>query len=103
MKLKLLLILAQLILWSYSSEAAIKLAIGYSTINPRIAPLWIAQEEGKIDAASVDTILSKGLEQRGFTVLGDPHKVDIPFVGVDIVSPRSFIAEQPGTVENVRR
>jgi ABC-type nitrate/sulfonate/bicarbonate transport system substrate-binding protein len=60
-----------------------------------------ALEAGKIDAASVDTIFSKRLEQRGFTVLGDPHKVDIPFVGVDIVSPRSFIAEQPGTVENV--
>ena len=60
-----------------------------------------ALEAGKIDAASVDTIFSKRLEQRGFTVLGDPHKVDIPFVGVDIVSPRSFIAEQPATVENV--
>ena len=71
MKLKLLLILAQLVLWSYYSEAAIKLAIGYSTINPRIAPLWIAQEAGTMDAASVDTILSKGLEQRGFTVFGD--------------------------------
>lgn len=60
-----------------------------------------ALEAGKIDAASVDTIFSKRLEQRGFTVLGDPHKVDIPFVGVDIVSPRSYIAEQPGTVESV--
>jgi ABC-type nitrate/sulfonate/bicarbonate transport system substrate-binding protein len=60
-----------------------------------------ALEAGKIDAASVDTIFSKRLEQRGFTVLGDPHKVDIPFVGVDIVAPRSYIAEQPGTIENV--
>lgn len=60
-----------------------------------------ALEAGKIDAASVDTIFSKRLEQRGFTLLGDPHKVDIPFVGVDIVSPKAFIVEQPGTVENV--
>jgi ABC-type nitrate/sulfonate/bicarbonate transport system substrate-binding protein len=59
-----------------------------------------ALEAGKIDAASVDTIFSKKLEQRGFTVLGDPHKVNIPFVGVDIVSPKSTIAEQPAMVEN---
>jgi ABC-type nitrate/sulfonate/bicarbonate transport system substrate-binding protein len=60
-----------------------------------------ALEAGKIDAASVDTIFSRQLEQRGFTVLGDPHKVNIPFVGVDIVAPRSYIAEQPAAVENV--
>jgi NitT/TauT family transport system substrate-binding protein len=60
-----------------------------------------ALEAGKIDAASVDTIFSRQLEQRGFTVLGDPHKVNIPFVGVDIVAPRSTIAEHPGTLENV--
>ena len=57
MKLKLLLILAQLILWSYSAEAAIKLAIGYSTINPRIAPLWIAQETGYFQKYDLDPTL----------------------------------------------
>lgn len=50
MKLKIFLILSQLVLWSCAftttTEAATKLAIGYSTINPRIAPLWIAQEAG---------------------------------------------------------
>ena len=27
-------------------SAATRLAIGYSTINPRVTPLWIAQEKG---------------------------------------------------------
>ena len=33
--------------------------------------------------------------------MGDAHKIAIPFVGVDIVSTRAYIAEQPGTVENI--
>jgi len=60
-----------------------------------------ALESGKIDAAAIDTVFAKKLEQRGFTVLGDAHKTTIPFVGVDIVSTRAYIAEQPGTVENL--
>jgi ABC-type nitrate/sulfonate/bicarbonate transport system substrate-binding protein len=60
-----------------------------------------ALESGKVDAAAIDTVFAKKLEQRGFNVLGDAHKTAIPFVGVDIVSTRTYIAEQPGTVENL--
>jgi ABC-type nitrate/sulfonate/bicarbonate transport system substrate-binding protein len=60
-----------------------------------------ALESGKVDAAAIDTVFSRKLEQRGFTILGDAHKTAIPFVGVDIVSTRAYIAEQPGTVENL--
>ena len=35
-----------LLLCCVESGAATRLVIGYSTINPRIAPLWIAQEAG---------------------------------------------------------
>jgi ABC-type nitrate/sulfonate/bicarbonate transport system substrate-binding protein len=59
-----------------------------------------ALESGNVDAAAVDVVFSRKLEQRGFTVLGDAHKTTIPFVGVDIVSTRAFIAEQSGTLEN---
>lgn len=60
-----------------------------------------ALEAGKVDAAAIDTVFSKKLEQRGFTLLGDAHKTTIPFVGVDIVSTRGYIAEQPGTLESL--
>jgi len=60
-----------------------------------------ALEAGKIDAAAIDTVFAKKLEQRGFTVLGDPQRTFIPFVGVDIVATRAYIAEQSGTLENL--
>jgi ABC-type nitrate/sulfonate/bicarbonate transport system substrate-binding protein len=59
-----------------------------------------ALEAGKIDAAAIDTVFSKRLEQRGFTLLGDAHKTTIPFVGVDVVSTRAYLTEQPATLEN---
>jgi ABC-type nitrate/sulfonate/bicarbonate transport system substrate-binding protein len=60
-----------------------------------------ALESGKVDAAVIDTVFSKKLEQSGFNVLGDSFKTDIPFTGVDIVTTRAYIAEQPGTLENL--
>ena len=59
-----------------------------------------ALEAGNIDAAAVDTVFSKRLEQRGFTLLGDAHKATIPFVGVDICSTRAQITDQSATLEN---
>jgi ABC-type nitrate/sulfonate/bicarbonate transport system substrate-binding protein len=60
-----------------------------------------ALEAGKIDAAAVDTVFSRRLEQRGFNVLGDSHRVSIPFVGVDIAATKYAIAEQPAALENI--
>ena len=40
-----------------------------------------ALESGKVDAAVIDMAFSKKLEQRGFNVLGDSQKVNIPFTG----------------------
>jgi NitT/TauT family transport system substrate-binding protein len=60
-----------------------------------------ALETGKIDAAAVDIVFSRRLEERGFTVLGDSQKSNIPFVGVDVVSTRNFISAQPAALENV--
>ena len=59
MKLKSFLILAPLVLWSQASisAAATPLAVGYSTINPRIAPLWIAQEAGMFQKYGLDPTL----------------------------------------------
>ena len=60
-----------------------------------------ALEAGRIDAAAVDTVFSKRLVERGFTILGDSQRTNIPFVGVDIAAPRAYIAEQWEAVENV--
>lgn len=60
-----------------------------------------ALEAGKIDSAAIDTVFAKKLEQRGFTVLGDPQRTFIPFVGVDIVATQAYITEQSGTLENL--
>jgi ABC-type nitrate/sulfonate/bicarbonate transport system substrate-binding protein len=60
-----------------------------------------ALSAGKIDAAAVDTVFSNKLAQQGFTVLGDSHQVDIPFVGVDVVTTQEYLAEQPGVLENL--
>ena len=62
-----------------------------------------ALESGAIDAAAIDTVFTRKLEQRGFNVLGDAHKTTIPFVGVDIVWTRASIAEQPALLENFLR
>jgi ABC-type nitrate/sulfonate/bicarbonate transport system substrate-binding protein len=60
-----------------------------------------ALESGKVDAAVIDMSFSKKLEQRGFNVVGDSQKADIPFTGVDIVTTRGFMADQPVLVENM--
>ena len=53
-----------------------------------------ALESGKVDAAAIDTVLAKRLEQRGFTMyLGDAHKIAVRTVAicVDVVLTRACI------------
>jgi hypothetical protein len=42
-------------------------------------------------------------EQRGFNVLGDSQRSNIPFTGVDIVTTRGFINDQSPLIENMIR
>jgi ABC-type nitrate/sulfonate/bicarbonate transport system substrate-binding protein len=60
-----------------------------------------ALESGRVDAAVIDMSFSKKLEQRGFNVIGDSQKTDIPFTGVDIVTTRGFMTDQPVLIENM--
>ena len=61
-----------------------------------------ALESGKVDAAVIDMAFSKKLEQRGFNVIGDALKTDIPFTGVD-TSPTAPSSTGPITplIENM--
>lgn len=36
------------------APAATMLTIGHSTVNPRIAPLWIGQEKGRFEKYGID-------------------------------------------------
>jgi ABC-type nitrate/sulfonate/bicarbonate transport system substrate-binding protein len=60
-----------------------------------------ALESGKVDAAVIDMSFSKKLEQRGFNVIGDSQKTEIPFTGVDIVTTRAMITDQPILLESL--
>ena len=59
MKFGLILWIFAVMVWSCAGagHAATKLTIGYSTINPRIAPLWIAQEKGYFQRYGIDATL----------------------------------------------
>ena len=59
-----------------------------------------ALESGSVDAAVIDMAFSKKLEQRGFNVIGDSQKTDIPFTGVDIVTTKGFMNDQSALIEN---
>ena len=57
---RLMLVLFALALLSVESRPALsatKLTIGHSTINPRISPLWIAQEKGYFQKYGIDATL----------------------------------------------
>jgi len=60
-----------------------------------------ALEARRIDAAAVDTVFSKRLAERGFTVLGDSQRTNIPFVGIDIAATQAYISEQADAVQNL--
>ena len=57
LRLVLLILAAAFCTRNGNLQAATRLTIGYSTINPRIAPLWIAQEKGYFQRYGVDTTL----------------------------------------------
>jgi NitT/TauT family transport system substrate-binding protein len=60
-----------------------------------------ALEAGRVDAAVIDMAFSKKLAARGFNVIGDSEKTEIPFTGVDIVATRGTIDGQPELIENM--
>src|SRR6185295_7221668 len=54
---RVLLALALVSSVSTTALSATKLTIGHSTINPRVAPLWIAQEKGFFQKYGIDATL----------------------------------------------
>ena len=60
-----------------------------------------ALENGTIDAANLDGAFSRKLKQRGFSVLTDASKVNLPIVSQGVVVTAEYLHKQPRVVEGV--
>ena len=60
-----------------------------------------ALENGTIDAANLDSAFTRKLKQKGFSVLTDATKVNLPIVSQGIVVTGEYLHEQPRVVEGV--
>jgi ABC-type nitrate/sulfonate/bicarbonate transport system substrate-binding protein len=59
-----------------------------------------ALEKGTVDATVVDSAFSNGLKQRGFPILVELSKTNIPFVSNGIVARASYLQQQTDAVRN---
>lgn len=73
------------------------------TFLPIGDPVVIAQalEAGRIDAAVLDPTLSRRLSAKGFSELVDLAKTNAVFPGLGLGVTRSYLEEQPATIERV--
>lgn len=60
-----------------------------------------ALEAGRIDAAVLDSALSRRLASKGFTQLIDLAKTDASFPGLGLGVTRAYLDQQPATLEKV--
>jgi NitT/TauT family transport system substrate-binding protein len=60
-----------------------------------------ALEKGTIDATVVDSAFSNGLKQRGFPILLELSKTNIPFVSNGIIARASYLQQQADVARNV--
>lgn len=58
-------------------------------------------ENGTIDAANLDSAFTRKLRQKGFSVLTDATKVNLPIVSQGIVVTAEYLHKQPRVVEGV--
>jgi len=58
-------------------------------------------ESGIIDAANLDSAFSRKFKQKGFSVLTDATKVNLPIVSQGIVVTAEYLHKQPRVVEGV--
>src|SRR4029077_2037051 len=59
-----------------------------------------ALEKGIVDATVVDSAFSNGLKQRGFPILVELSKTNIPFVSNGIVARASYLEQQTDAARN---
>ena len=59
-----------------------------------------ALEKGTVDATVVDSAFSNTLKQRGFSILVELSKTNIPFVSNGIIARASYLQQQPDVARN---
>jgi ABC-type nitrate/sulfonate/bicarbonate transport system substrate-binding protein len=59
-----------------------------------------ALEKGMVDATVVDSAFSNTLKQRGFPILVELSKTNIPFVSNGIIARASYLQQQPDVARN---
>jgi ABC-type nitrate/sulfonate/bicarbonate transport system substrate-binding protein len=62
-----------------------------------------ALEAGSIDAAALDGVYSRRLKQKGFTILAEFSRANIPTIGLGLVAKNAFIRERQDTLDRVLR
>lgn len=60
-----------------------------------------ALEGGQIDVTVLDGVFSRGLRQKGFTVLAELQKTNIPFMAQGLAVRGGYLREQREVIENV--
>jgi NitT/TauT family transport system substrate-binding protein len=60
-----------------------------------------ALEAGQIDATVLDGVFSRRLKQKGFNVIAELQKANIPFSSQGLVARGAYLQEQRDTVESV--
>jgi ABC-type nitrate/sulfonate/bicarbonate transport system substrate-binding protein len=62
-----------------------------------------ALEAGSIDAAALDGVFSRRLKQKGFTVLAEFSRANIPTIGLGMIAKTNTIRDRQEAVEGVIR
>jgi len=60
-----------------------------------------ALEAGRIDATALDGMFSRRLKQKGFVILAELSRANIPYIGLGMVTKTSFIRERQEDLEAV--
>jgi NitT/TauT family transport system substrate-binding protein len=59
-----------------------------------------ALEDNRIDATVLDMVFSKRLAQKGFSILAELHKTNLPLTSTSIVARQAYIQKNPQLLEN---
>lgn len=62
-----------------------------------------ALEGGQIDVTVLDGVFSRRLKQKGFTILAELQKANIPFSSQGLVARGAFLQEQRETMEGIMK
>ena len=59
-----------------------------------------ALEDNRIDATVLDLVFSKRLAQKGYSILAELHKTNLPITSTSIVARQAYIQKNPQLMEN---